>query len=88
MASAKTNYFIDMGLGISFLLVGITGIIKFPGFLKSLGLAYSNLPMRQISLIHDWAGIIMILLVIVHLILHFKWIVLMTKSFFRREDKI
>ena len=34
--------------------------------------------------IHDWVGVALIALVLVHVILHWKWIARMTKSLFRR----
>ena len=86
MERAKLNYYIDVGLAISFVLVACTGIIKFPKLLPGLGISYQSLPMRTLSIIHDWSGVIMTLLVLVHLILHWKWIVAMTKSIFRRKE--
>ncbi|AKB30621.1 hypothetical protein MSSIT_3902 [Methanosarcina siciliae T4/M] len=36
--------------------------------------------------IHSKAGILMTILVIIHFILHWKWIVCTTKNFFRKEQ--
>jgi hypothetical protein len=87
MAKPRTNYWIDVGLAISFLIVFITGVIKWPGLLFKLGVNVKNLPIKRISLAHDWAGLIMGILVFVHLILHWKWIVVMTKSLFKKKEK-
>ena len=84
---AKMNYVIDVALGISFLLVLATGVIKFPGLVQMLGISRGSLPISQMSTIHDWSGLIMGLLVLVHLILHWRWIVCMTKSFFRKGGR-
>ena len=46
----------------------ISGIIKWPGFINALGLTYRDLPMAQITGVHDWTGILMILLMVLHLI--------------------
>lgn len=35
--------------------------------------------------IHDWSSILLILIVILHLILHWNWIVCVTKSFFTKR---
>ena len=78
MNKAKLNYFVDLLLAIAFLLVSVTGILKFPGWFGHL-----HLPWRILSKIHDWSGILMALLVLIHLILHWKWIVSMTKMIFR-----
>ena len=85
MNKARLNYFIDIGLGISFLLVFITGIIKLPGLLQSLDISHLTLPMKNITMLHDRAGIAMGILVIIHLILHWRWIVSMTRDIFRRK---
>ncbi|MBW2992268.1 DUF4405 domain-containing protein [Candidatus Woesearchaeota archaeon] len=80
----KANYFVDLGMGIAFVLVACTGIIKFPGLLRSLGVDTLNMPWRQISLIHDWSGIVLAAFVLAHLIIHRKWIISMTKGFFKK----
>ncbi|MBT3577557.1 DUF4405 domain-containing protein [archaeon] len=84
MNRAKLNYFIDLGLFIAFILVAITGIIKFPLF------GLREFYFQYIHKIHDWSGLVLSGLVLIHLILHWKWIKSMTKSFFkkRREDAI
>jgi len=51
-----------------------TGIIKFPGLLGFFGIDNTSLPRRQINLVHDWSGIILVILIIIHLILNRGWI--------------
>lgn len=74
---AKLNHFVDLLLAIAFLLVAITGILKFPGWFGHL-----RLPWFTLNKIHDWSGIAMAFLVLVHLTLHWRWIVSMTKIIF------
>jgi len=38
--------------------------------------------------IHDWVAVALVVLVIVHLLLHWKWIVRMAKSIFHRKPKM
>ena len=83
MNRAELNYFIDIGLGISFLIVFITGIIRLPGLLSSLGISYSSVNTGNVSMLHDRAGIAMGILVITHIILHWGWIMSMTRVIFR-----
>ncbi|MFH1751424.1 MAG: DUF4405 domain-containing protein [archaeon] len=85
MNKNKLNYFIDVLLGLSFLVVLITGILKFRGFLGLFGIDWQILKPYNISLIHDWSGVIMGLMVFMHLALHWKWIVCMTRNFILRE---
>jgi len=88
MNRTRLNYWIDIGLAISFFTCFITGLIKWPGLIKLIGTsAYRTLHVRNISLLHDWSGLIMGLLVIIHLALHWKWIVVVTKSMFKKGDK-
>ena len=85
MNRIKLNYFIDILLAISFILVGLTGVLKTGWFLRTVGLNYASIPIRTISFIHDWSGIAFVLLAILHLILHFNWLVAMTKQFVLRK---
>ncbi|WP_048129677.1 DUF4405 domain-containing protein [Methanosarcina lacustris] len=48
-------------------------------------LVYMGLTKATWIWIHSRVGILMSILVIIHLILHWKWIIYTTKSFFRKE---
>lgn len=85
MDKAKLNYAVDLGLIVTFLLNGVTGIIKFPGLLGNLGVKVKDLPWKEISRVHDWAGIAMVVLVVVHIVLHWNFIVAMTKKYFGKK---
>ena len=88
MNKTKLNYFIDVGLAISFFTCFYTGLVKWPGLIRVTGVsAYKTLSFSNISQVHDMSGLIMGLLVIIHLILHWKWIVVVTKSFFKKSTK-
>ena len=85
MNRLKINYWIDVGLAISFFICFITGLIKWPGLIKVIGVsAYKTIQTSNISMLHDWSGLIMGLLVIIHLALHWKWIVCVTKNMFKK----
>jgi len=84
MNRVKLNYWIDVGLAISFLACFITGLVKWPGLIKIIGVsAYKILHVPNISILHDRSGLIMGALVLIHLALHWKWIVAVTKSMFK-----
>jgi len=76
------NYFINIGILISFFLVFITGLIKFPSILASseILLNISN----ELLIIHDWSGLILQFLGFSHIILHWKWLVSTTRKIFKR----
>ena len=86
MNRSKLNYLIDAGLALSFFICFFTGLIKWPGLINIIGVsAYKILHVKNISMLHDWSGLIMGLLVIIHLALHWKWIVCMTRSIFSKK---
>jgi cytochrome b subunit of formate dehydrogenase len=81
------NYLIDCGLIITFLLLFITGVIKFPEWTRFFRDVYLIIPASLLSQIHDISGLVMGLLVLSHLVLHRKWIVAMTKSTFGIKER-
>ncbi len=86
MNKAKLNYWIDVGLALSFLACFYTGLVKWPGLIAIIGVpAYRMLSFSSISAIHDLSGLIMGILVLFHLALHWKWIVSVSKEVFSRQ---
>ena len=61
--------FIIISMFFVFFVLVLTGIIKFPELQKYFLFIYNYLPASKISMIHDWSGIILFLLIIIHLIL-------------------
>ncbi len=82
------HYLVDTGLVITLIISFTTAIIKFPGFLSKIGVNQGSFPMYIISVIHDWNGIVMGTLVMVHIVLHWKWIVAMTKKMVLKNKKV
>lgn len=85
MKRSSIIYLADIGLAISFLFLFITGIIKFPRMIHFFGIRQQSLPIYEINLIHDWSGIIMGLFVLIHLVLHWRFLVAMTNQFLGRK---
>tara|TARA_Y100000310_G_C20665853_1_gene807430 strand:- start:596 stop:961 length:366 start_codon:yes stop_codon:yes gene_type:complete len=83
---AKVNYVIDIFLLISFVGVAITGVIKVSVVMDFLGLSWGQAPMPLLSTIHDWSGVIMVILVAIHIALNWKWLACMTKAMFGKHD--
>jgi Domain of unknown function (DUF4405) len=81
----RLSYFIDCGLIITFFLTFVTGVIKIPELTWLFRDVFLIVPMSTLSKIHDISGIVMGLLVLAHLILHWNWIVAMTKSTFGKK---
>ncbi len=87
MTRSRLNYWVDVLLLMVTFITFVTGIIKFPGFLRLIRVSPRDVPIDLIMLIHDWCGLSIGILVLVHLILHWKWMINMTRSLFRREEK-
>ena len=87
MVRLKINYAIDMSLAVLLALSFFTGILKWPGFIQWFGLAPRDIQMGTLSTIHDWTGLLMGAVIFVHLILHFRWIICMTKKMLRGDNK-
>lgn len=83
MDRPRLNYIIDIGLAAAFLISAVTGVLKWPGFARALGLRLT----AKVSIIHDWSGIILAALVLVHLIMHYEWIKCMTKNIFGKGEE-
>jgi hypothetical protein len=81
----RLNYFIDCGMIITFFLAFITGVIKIPELTWFFRDVFLIIPVSTLSQIHDYSGIVMGLLVLAHIVLHWNWIVAMTKSTFRKK---
>jgi hypothetical protein len=87
----KTNYLIDFVLTTLFFVVAGTGLFMYlfipSGIPRGRYVVYMGLTKATWIWLHSRAGILVVLLVVVHLILHWKWIVCTTKSFFKKGKK-
>lgn len=84
MKKAKLNYWVDVGIGISFVLSAISGLVFLLPVAPSarvLGIGYSLW-----SELHTWSSVGMILGVGAHLVLHWRWILTMTKKMILPES--
>lgn len=45
-----------------------TGLVKWPGLIPALGLTYRQVPLALITDLHDWSGLMMMVLAIAHVI--------------------
>lgn len=79
MNKTKVNYWIDLVIAFAFLFSAISGIVfLFPMSSSTiLGITY-----KVWDQIHTWGSLLMIGGVLAHLILHWKWIIAMTKKTF------
>jgi len=86
MNKSLIDYIVDVLMGLSFLVTAMTGVIIFfflPGGVPRSGYqTFLGIIKQDWTSAHNWSGLIMIFLVLVHLVLHWRWILCMTKSLF------
>lgn len=81
MKKAELNYWVDLGIGIAFLVSAISGLI----FLIPIDFTTGTTPkVLWISLsvwdtLHTWGSIALIAGVMAHMVLHWKWFTSMTR---------
>jgi len=82
----KTKWLIDAGLFIGAILAGISGIFflfvpsgGYQGGRNALYNARILLTREAWDDLHTWGGVAMILAAVIHFVIHWKWVVMMTK---------
>jgi hypothetical protein len=89
MSKAKLNYIIDVVIGLGFIAAALSGIVLFfapsgyqggrnPTYLQPVLL----LSTHTWNTLHTWSSMAMIAAVGAHLVLHWEWMVCMTKKMF------
>jgi hypothetical protein len=86
MNKEKFKFWVDFFMGVSFLVVAITGFLKFPNLRGNFSWIFTVIDFRTFSRIHDLSGAIMSLFVLIHLILNWQWIKCMVFSFFKKSS--
>ncbi|NLS79950.1 MAG: DUF4405 domain-containing protein [Chloroflexi bacterium] len=82
MNKATANYWVDMLIGVAFVLSAISGLVfLLPGDIETGVLWVSY---QAWNALHTWSSLAMIVGVGLHLALHWKWLVSMTKRLFKR----
>lgn len=79
MNKIKLNYLVDLVFFVQFALVGYSGLIMYFNRYSAGSL---------LRLIHDKVGILMLLFFVVHIALHWRWIVFTTKNLFSRQREM
>ena len=85
------NYIVDFLMVVSFLLTAITALVIFfflpSGVRQGSYQTFLGIIKGNWSTVHDWSGIIFIILALVHFVLHWKWVRGMTKNIFLKKMK-
>lgn len=92
MKKANINYIIDALMTLSLIVVGATGVIIFfffgSGIRQGGYQVFFGLTKNTWSFYHNYIGLFMVLLMAIHVLLHWNWMVCMTKKFIsKKSDK-
>ena len=99
MTKAKTYFVLALSMAVCGLVEAISGFVLWLGFPAGGGgrgwgggLGGGELTFLELSKhawidIHDWVAVVLIAIVFVHVILHWKWIVRMARSLFKRASQ-
>jgi hypothetical protein len=89
---ATRNYLLALVMGLLALFQGISGFVLWVVLPRGDGYRGGQIDGgtflwsrdRWIDL-HDWTAVALVVIVVIHVILHWGWIVRMTKSYFRQK---
>jgi len=98
MTKAKKYFVLALSIGLLGLTEAVSGFVLWLGFPVGAGgggrhgwgggggigeLTYWGISKHTWTDIHDWVAIALVVLVIIHVILHWRWIVRMARSLFK-----
>ncbi len=93
MKKAQLNYWLDGVIAMAFMLSALSGMVFM--FAGSGGYQGGHNPAFQTTIlglsrwvwsdVHTWSSLIMIAGVLLHLVLHWKWILCMTREAFVKK---
>ena len=85
MNKPKINYFVDFLAFVSFFVTSVSGIAKIfmpSGVRQGRLQEFWGISKGTWSEVHDFFGILLVILVLVHIILHWNWVACMTRNIF------
>ena len=59
----------------SFIVLALTGIIKVPETQRYFIFVYNFIPASKLSFVHDWSGVILVVLIPIHLVIKRSWFI-------------
>ena len=79
------RYCIDIGLVVSAVLCIATGIIKFPELTSTINRTGLVLPFNLITYVHDWSGVVLAVLIVIHLVFGWPWLAGISRAAIRKR---
>ncbi len=90
MNKNKLNYVVDILMVLFSLIVAVSGLIIFfflPEGVRQGGYQeFMGITKKVFWGWHNWSGIILILLIVLHFIIHWNWLAINIKNLFESKD--
>ncbi len=83
MKKTTLNYLVDIPLLAQSVIVSLTGIVLMYG---SHGASFLGFSGRELLHMHEQIGILMVAFSLLHVVLHWKWMVCTTRNFFSSKS--
>ena len=91
MKKVTLLYFLTIFMGLSAIVEAVSGFVLWlalphAGGGRGTGVAteeFWNISRTDWVIIHDWVSVALLVLLALHIVLHWKWICLMTKRYLR-----
>ncbi len=87
MKKNTINYIVDWVAFLFFLITLITGLMRFSVILSFIIINIGPIDVNLLNFVHRWSGAIMGVMILIHVILHWRWVKNNTKSLFRSKKK-
>ncbi|HOZ36594.1 MAG TPA: DUF4405 domain-containing protein [bacterium] len=91
MDKNRINYTLDILMAVAALVVATTGLIIFfflpTGQWRGGWQEFLGIPKRILVDWHNWSGIILLFLIVIHFFLHWPWLIATTKNLFRTKNQ-
>jgi hypothetical membrane protein len=79
----KINYILNWLAFLGGLAVLVTGIMRFSNVLTFIVINIGPLDTNMLNAVHRWMGVATAAVILVHIILHWRWVVRVSKNFFK-----
>ena len=85
--NTKFNFWFDVTIFVAFIITALTGLLLWlvlPSGPGSSWVIFLGLTRQEWVNLHNWVGLTMLLGVVLHLILHWRWITCIVARYFKR----
>jgi len=76
MNKVRVYFWVDILMLIFFLIVAVSSVVLFTGT------TFLGIRNQDLRIVHNYSGLILIVIIIIHFLIHFKWIASVGKAVF------